>query len=52
MHTFITEIRGTLVPDRASRFGPLPPLLVAMTVLTGLVAPSVTCSWATCSSPT
>jgi uncharacterized membrane protein YoaK (UPF0700 family) len=37
MHTFITEIRETLVPDRAARFGPLPPLLVAMTVVTGLV---------------
>ena len=37
MHTFIDEIRETLVPDRGSKFGPLPPLLVAMTVLTGLV---------------
>jgi uncharacterized membrane protein YoaK (UPF0700 family) len=37
MHTFITEVRETLVPDRAARFGPLPPLLVAMTVVTGLV---------------
>ena len=37
MHTFISEIRETLVPDRAARFGPLPPLLVAMTVVTGLV---------------
>ena len=37
MHTFITEIRETLAPERAARFGPLPPLLVAMTVLTGLV---------------
>jgi uncharacterized membrane protein YoaK (UPF0700 family) len=37
MHTFITEIRETLVPDRAARFGPLPPLLVGMTVVTGLV---------------
>ncbi len=37
MHTFITEIRETLIPDRAAQFGPLPPLLVAMTVVTGLV---------------
>jgi uncharacterized membrane protein YoaK (UPF0700 family) len=37
MHTFITEIRETLAPDRAAKFGPLPPLLVAMTVVTGLV---------------
>ena len=37
MHTFITEIRETLVPDKTARFGPLPPLLVAMTVVTGLV---------------
>ena len=37
MHTFIDEIRETLVPDRGAPFGPLPPLLVAMTVLTGLV---------------
>jgi uncharacterized membrane protein YoaK (UPF0700 family) len=37
MHTFITEVRETLVPDRGARFGPLPPLLVAMTVVTGLV---------------
>jgi uncharacterized membrane protein YoaK (UPF0700 family) len=37
MSTFITEIRETLAPDRAARFGPLPPLLVAMTVVTGLV---------------
>jgi uncharacterized membrane protein YoaK (UPF0700 family) len=37
MSTFLTEVRETLVPDRAARFGPLPPLLVAMTVVTGLV---------------
>jgi uncharacterized membrane protein YoaK (UPF0700 family) len=37
MHTFITEIRETLAPGRNDRFGPLPPLLVAMTVVTGLV---------------
>jgi uncharacterized membrane protein YoaK (UPF0700 family) len=37
MQTFLTEVRETLVPDRNSPFGPLPPLLVAMTVVTGLV---------------
>ena len=37
MHTFITEVRETLAPGRTDRFGPLPPLLVAMTVVTGLV---------------
>ena len=37
MSTFITEVRETLVPSRSDRFGPLPPLLIAMTVVTGLV---------------
>ncbi len=37
MQTFLTEIRQTLVPGRGQRHGPLPPLLVAMTVVTGLV---------------
>jgi uncharacterized membrane protein YoaK (UPF0700 family) len=37
MPTFFTEVRETLVPGRSDRFGPLPPLLVAMTVVTGLV---------------
>jgi uncharacterized membrane protein YoaK (UPF0700 family) len=37
MPTFLSEVRETLVPDPSSRFGPLPPLLVAMTVVTGLV---------------
>jgi uncharacterized membrane protein YoaK (UPF0700 family) len=37
MTTFLTEVRETLVPDRSARFGPLPPLLIAMTVVTGLV---------------
>ena len=31
MNTFLTEIRETLAPGRSDRFGPLPPLLVAMT---------------------
>ena len=37
MSTFLTEVRETLAPGRTDRFGPLPPLLVAMTVVTGLV---------------
>ncbi len=37
MSTFLTEVRETLAPARTDRFGPLPPLLVAMTVVTGLV---------------
>lgn len=37
MNTFLTEVRETLAPRRTEPFGPLPPLLVAMTVLTGLV---------------
>ena len=37
MSTFLTEVRETLVPVPTGRYGPLPPLLVAMTVVTGLV---------------
>ena len=37
MPTFLTEVRETLIPGRNDRFGPLPPILVAMTVVTGLV---------------
>lgn len=37
MTTFLTEVRETLVPSRDAPFGPLPPLLVAMTFVTGLV---------------
>src|ERR1700723_2163919 len=37
MSTFLTEVQETLVPGRTARFGPLPPLLIAMTVVTGLV---------------
>ena len=37
MHTFLTEVRQTLFPTRSGRDGPLPPLLVAMTLVTGLV---------------
>jgi hypothetical protein len=31
------EIRQVIIPDRGGEYGPLPPLLVAMTVVTGLV---------------
>ncbi len=37
MNTFLAEVRGTLVPQRGGRHGPLPPLLLALTLLTGLV---------------
>ena len=34
---FFSDIRDTVVPDREGRHGPLPPLLVSMTLVTGLV---------------
>jgi uncharacterized membrane protein YoaK (UPF0700 family) len=34
---FFSGIRDTVVPDRNGRHGPLPPLLVSMTLVTGLV---------------
>jgi len=37
VHPFFSEIRETLLPDRDSKHGPLPPLLIAMTLVTGLV---------------
>ncbi|HLN05711.1 MAG TPA: YoaK family protein [Acidimicrobiales bacterium] len=37
MSTFLAEIRQTIVPGRDSKYGPLPPLMVAMTLVTGLV---------------
>jgi uncharacterized membrane protein YoaK (UPF0700 family) len=37
MSQFISEIRQTIVPGRGTRHGPLPPLLVSMTLVTGLV---------------
>ena len=37
MSTFLTEARQTLVPRGEVKHGPLPPLLVAMTLVTGLV---------------
>jgi uncharacterized membrane protein YoaK (UPF0700 family) len=37
MNDFFTEARDTLFPARDSKDGPLPPLLVAMTLVTGLI---------------
>ncbi len=37
MKTFLTELRQTIVPAGGSTYGPLPPMLLAMTVVTGLV---------------
>jgi len=37
MNVFFAEIRQMIIPGRGGEYGPLPPLLVAMTVVTGLV---------------
>jgi uncharacterized membrane protein YoaK (UPF0700 family) len=37
MTAFLADIRNTVVPDRQGRHGPLPPLLLSMTLVTGLV---------------
>jgi uncharacterized membrane protein YoaK (UPF0700 family) len=37
MTTFLAGVRDTIVPGRQGRHGPLPPLLVSMTLVTGLV---------------
>jgi uncharacterized membrane protein YoaK (UPF0700 family) len=37
MSTFATEVRETLFPSPSAKDGPLPPLLVGMTLVTGLV---------------
>src|SRR5450432_3005845 len=37
MSTFFTEVRQTLAPHGDAKHGPLPPLLVSMTLVTGLV---------------
>jgi uncharacterized membrane protein YoaK (UPF0700 family) len=37
MNTFLTGLRETIVPVPGSRHGPLPPLLLCLTVVTGLV---------------
>jgi len=35
--TFLTDVRDTIAPHRGSAHGPLPPLLVGVTLVTGLV---------------
>jgi uncharacterized membrane protein YoaK (UPF0700 family) len=37
MNTFIAEVRRTILPTRGSKEGPLPPLLVTLTFVTGPV---------------
>jgi uncharacterized membrane protein YoaK (UPF0700 family) len=37
LNSFLAEIRGTLFPRSGAKDGPLPPLLIAMTLVTGLV---------------
>jgi uncharacterized membrane protein YoaK (UPF0700 family) len=37
VNTFLADVRGMLVPQPNSRHGPLPPLLLSLTLLTGLV---------------
>jgi uncharacterized membrane protein YoaK (UPF0700 family) len=37
MSAFIADIRHTIVPDLRGRHGPLPPILLSMTLVTGLV---------------
>jgi uncharacterized membrane protein YoaK (UPF0700 family) len=37
MTGFLAEVRSVLLPDPAGRHGPLPPVLLSMTVVTGLV---------------
>jgi uncharacterized membrane protein YoaK (UPF0700 family) len=37
MNTFISEFRDTIIPDHAGKHGPLPPVLLSMTLVTGLV---------------
>jgi uncharacterized membrane protein YoaK (UPF0700 family) len=37
MSQFVSELRQTIVPGRNTRHGPLPPVLVAMTLVTGIV---------------
>ena len=37
MGTFFVDLRETFIPDMRGKHGPLPPLLVAMTLVTGLV---------------
>jgi uncharacterized membrane protein YoaK (UPF0700 family) len=36
-HRFVEEARGIIAPRRSSRHGPLPPLLLGLTLVTGLI---------------
>jgi uncharacterized membrane protein YoaK (UPF0700 family) len=36
-NAFLADIRDTVLPGRDARYGPLPPLLISMTLVTGLV---------------
>ena len=46
------DIARTLRPPADDRHGPLAPMLLALTLLTGVVDAASYLSWATCSSPT
>jgi uncharacterized membrane protein YoaK (UPF0700 family) len=37
VNAFLTDVCRTVVPERGGRHGPLPPMLVGMTIVTGLV---------------
>jgi uncharacterized membrane protein YoaK (UPF0700 family) len=37
VNAFLAQVRGTLVPDMVAQDGPLPPLLLVLTMVTGLV---------------
>ncbi len=37
VNTFLSEVKETVFPGRDAAFGPLPPLLLALTLVTGLV---------------
>ncbi len=37
LQAFLADLRGTVLPDRTGRNGPLPPLLISMTVVTGII---------------
>ncbi|KPI20197.1 hypothetical protein OK006_1985 [Actinobacteria bacterium OK006] len=52
MLVVLRDAWATVVPDGKDRHGPLPPLMLALTVVTGLVDASVTSAWGMSSSPT
>ncbi len=49
---FLADIRDTIIPDRDGRHGPLPPLLLSMTVSRVWSTPSATWFSGTSSWPT